>query len=233
MKHFKESGMPLWQKIAIGVGAFLVLGLIVLVIFFYSQYQGLKNNPNGEKDAEVKKLVEQIQKFYDLPDDEMPTVATVSDKSKITDQPFFTKAENGDKILIYRKNKLAILFRPSQNRLINVGPIDLDAISNSSNNSGSSAQTVAKLGLYNASSISGITTDVEKKLTSSSYASQITVAEKKNANSKSLGKVVVVDVVGSNKDLVEKIAATLGGEVGSLPAGEAKPAVDVAIFVGK
>jgi hypothetical protein len=231
---FYKTGMSLWQKIAITIGALVFIGLIVLVVFLYTQYQSLKKNPNGEKEAEVKQLVEQIRKFYDLPTDENPTVATVSDKSKVVNQPFFAKAENGDKILIYRKNKLAILFRPSQNRLINVGPIDLDAVSGNSTGSGSTTQAaIAKLGLYNASSTVGITTDVEKKLTTSAYASQISIAEKKNANSKSLGKVLIVDVAGSNKDLAEKIAATLGGEVGSLPAGETKPGVDIAVFIGK
>lgn len=233
MENFND-GMTTWQKIAIVVGVVLVVGALVAATYFYMQLQNLKKNPNAESDAEIKKLTEQVRKFYDLPTDETPTVATVSDKSKVADQPFFAKADNGDKILIYRKNKLAILFRPSQNKLINVGPIDLDAVSgNSSTSSSSSTASVAKLGLYNASTTVGVTNDVEKALAASSYGGNISIVEKKNANSNKLGKVVVVDLSGNNKDLASKVATTVGGSVGDLPSGESKPAVDIAVYIGK
>ena len=114
-----NSGMPLWQKLALGAGGLLLVVSLVAFLVMFIQYRNLKSDPNAEKDAEAKQLVAQVGKFYDLPTDETPTVATVSDKSKVVDQPFFAKAENGDKILIYRKNKLVILFRPSQNKIIN------------------------------------------------------------------------------------------------------------------
>lgn len=230
-----DSGMPLWQKLALGFGGLLLVVSIVAVVVMYFQYRNLKNDPNAEKNAETKQLVAQVGKFYDLPTDETPTVATVSDKSKVVDQPFFAKAENGDKILIYRKNKLVILFRPSQNKIINSGPVDLDAATGSASDATGQAQapSVAKIGLYNASTTVGVTNDAEKALTSSSYASSLSIAEKKNAVSNKLGKVVVVDVSGSNKDLAGKIASTMGGSVGDLPAGEPKPSVDIAVFIGK
>ncbi len=229
MDNFGKEGISTVQKVLIGVIAVVLLTSVGVTYFFYSQYQSLKANPNSANDAEVKKLVAQIKPFYDLPTDETPTVATVSDKSKVVDQPFFAKAENGDKILIYRKNKLAILFRPSQNKLINVGPIDLDAAAGSSG----ATTAVTKVGLYNASSSTGITATTEAKLTSASFASKIAIAEKKAAATKAPGKIVVVDVSGNSGELASSIASTLGGSVGELPAGETKPSVDVAVFVGK
>lgn len=230
-----NSGMPLWQKLALGFGGLLLIVSIVAFVVMYFQYRNLKNDPNAEKDAETKQLVAQVGKFYDLPTDETPTVATVSDKSKVADQPFFAKAENGDKILIYRKNKLVILFRPSQNKIINSGPVDLDAAAGASGSTPSQTQvpSVAKVGLYNASTTVGITNDAEKTLAGSSYASSLSIAEKKNASNTKLGKVVVVDVSGNNKDLAAKIAATMSGSVGDLPTGESKPSVDIAVYIGK
>lgn len=233
MDGFKSEGMSVVQKVLIGAVLVVLAVCIGLAVFFFMQYQNLKKNPNAEANAEVQKLVNQIKPYYDLPTDETPTVATVSDKSKVADQPFFAKAENGDKILIYRKNKLAILFRPSQNKIINVGPIDLDAATGGSTGStGSNTAAVAKIGLYNSGNASGVTTTAESKLTGASYASKLSVAEKKNATVKAPGKIIVVDVSGTHADLASSIASTLGGTVGALPAGEPKPPVDVAVYLG-
>jgi len=107
--------------------AFLVI--IVAIVggfgswYFYNKYQTLKANPNVEAQAEVKSLTTTIGKFMELPTDEDPTVATILDKEKIKDQPFFKNAKNGDKLLAYTKAMKAILYRPSTNRIIEVGPI--------------------------------------------------------------------------------------------------------------
>ena len=58
-----------------------------------------------------------------VPADETPTLASVTDKTKLKDQPFFKDAENGDQILIFPQAKKAIIYRESTNKLINVGPI--------------------------------------------------------------------------------------------------------------
>lgn len=76
--------------------------------------------------AEVDALVAQVGKLISLPTDEKPTVATVVDASKVKDQPFFANAKNDDKVLIYQKAAKAILFRPSENRIIEVGTLNIN-----------------------------------------------------------------------------------------------------------
>jgi len=76
--------------------------------------------------AEVNSLVAQVGKLISLPTDETPTVATVTDASKVKDQPFFANAKNDDKVLIYQKAAKAILFRPSENRIIEVGAVNIN-----------------------------------------------------------------------------------------------------------
>jgi hypothetical protein len=75
--------------------------------------------------TEAQTLISQIGKLTDLPQGETPTVATVTDITKLKDQPFFTNAKNGDKVLIYTTAKKAYLYRPSTNKLINIAPVNL------------------------------------------------------------------------------------------------------------
>lgn len=79
----------------------------------------------GAAQAEVDDLIAKVGKLISLPTDENPTVATVTDASKVKDQPFFANASNGDKVLIYQKAQKAILYRPSENRIIEVGAVNI------------------------------------------------------------------------------------------------------------
>lgn len=107
------------------VAVLVVLGLAAAATFFFFQYTYLKNNPNAAAQETTQRLVGKVGQLYVLPSDETPTVAQVQDKDKLKDQSFFSKAENGDYILIYTNSKLALLYREKDNKLINVGPINI------------------------------------------------------------------------------------------------------------
>ena len=64
-------------------------------------------------------------KLIELPKNEKPTVATVLDKTKLVDQPVFANAENGDKVLIYQGGQYALLYRPSTNKIISIGALNI------------------------------------------------------------------------------------------------------------
>ncbi len=59
-----------------------------------------------------------------LPKDEEPALLTITDKSKVT-TPFLSKSENGDKLLVYQNAKRVILYRPSLNKIVDVGPVSI------------------------------------------------------------------------------------------------------------
>jgi hypothetical protein len=52
-------------------------------------------------------------------------VATVSDPEKLKEQPFFTQAKKGDKLLIYAKARKAILYDPAINKIIEVSTLNI------------------------------------------------------------------------------------------------------------
>lgn len=113
----------------------LIIGLITVIILagvgflgwmYYDAQQEVDRlkNPQEAAKLEVEVLVERVSSLTELPN-EMPTVATVQDKTKLQSQAFFAKAENGDKVLIFTQSKRAILFRPSTNKIIEIAPINI------------------------------------------------------------------------------------------------------------
>ena len=96
------------------------LFIVFLVVYFLIAYQSNKANPDAALQKETKALTDRIGSFMELPLDEQPTLATVTDQEKLKGQNFFTHAQNGDKLLVYPKAKKAILYRPSTKKVIEV-----------------------------------------------------------------------------------------------------------------
>lgn len=101
-----------------------VLVLVIGLSIFYLLSQKPKISP---EEKETKELIFKVEKLMELPQDEIPTVATVLDESKVQEELFFKQAKTGDKLLAYIKNKKAILYRPSTNKIIEVAPISFEA----------------------------------------------------------------------------------------------------------
>lgn len=190
--------------------------------YYYSQNQKLAKNPNLAAQEESKRIVEAVGKLIDLPKEE-PTIATVTDKNKVKDQPFFAKSENGDKVLIFTKAKKAVLYRPSTNKVIEVAPVNIGE-------GQAQAAATVKVALYNGTKTTGLTTRAETQL--KEKVTNIEVVAKENA-SNDYTETVVIDLTGSNKAVADAVAKELGGTVGSLPSGETKPAgADILVILG-
>ncbi len=110
----------------------LVLGAIGGAGYMYMQNKKLKKDVQTAKDQKDGKisneeLLRKIGEHIVLPSNETPAILTVDDKDKLKDQPFFKPAENGDKIIIYTQAKKAIIYREAWNKIIDVGPVSVDA----------------------------------------------------------------------------------------------------------
>lgn len=111
--------------------ALIVLVLVALAgiygsVYFYNKYKDLNTDATVEAQKETERLVGLLDKLMELPQGELPTVATISDKDKLQDQPFFAQAQNGDILFAYTTAMKAILYRPSSNKIINVAPITIN-----------------------------------------------------------------------------------------------------------
>jgi hypothetical protein len=115
------------KRISLLILILIAIGGLLGTRYFYNKYQDLKNNANIEAEREVQKLVSVLGKLMELPAGEVPTVATISDKEKLTGQAFFAQAENGDILFAYTSAMKAILYRPMTNKIINVAPISINS----------------------------------------------------------------------------------------------------------
>lgn len=105
----------------------VIVVLLAAVIFLAWQYQKVSKSPSEESKKTSSRIIDKVSKIYLLPAGEEPTVAVIQDKSKLGNQEFFKNAKNGDYLLIYKEEKVALVYREEANRLVNVGPVNLDA----------------------------------------------------------------------------------------------------------
>lgn len=116
------------QLVVIVLSVALVAALTAGGYYFY-QYRTLRQklaNPAELAREQSQVLIRQVSRLMELPTDEEPTVATVADAAQLSaTQPFFAKAKNGFRVLIYPRARLAILYDPQTNKIINVGTISI------------------------------------------------------------------------------------------------------------
>ena len=238
-----KKGIP--YKIAV-----LVVLIIALAasFYFYVQYQNarkLLQNPTLVASEETKVLIAKVYTLIELPSGESPTIATVTDKSKLTDQPFFAKAQNGDKLLVYEKAGELILYRPSINKIIQVVPVNSNAVSSAPAqmkisttpaptsipiSSPTLTPKVISVAIYNGTKINGLASTTGDQLTTK--IAGLNVVKKADATGNYTG-TLVIDLTGNNSAVVKQIAADLNGKIGTLPANEVKPDADILVIVGK
>jgi len=209
-----------WGTLLIVAVSLVILAAGATAYYFYAKYQKVKQNPDIISQEETTWLVGKVSKLMQLPSG-TPTVATVLDKEKLKDQVFFKNAENGDKILVYMDAKKAILYRPSTDKIIEISPLVTDE----------QQSAKARVVLLNGTNKAGLTNDAEGKI--KDEVADIEIINKDNAQNKNYTKTMVVDLSGSFKTQADQIASLLGGEVGTLPDGEAKPDADIVVFVAQ
>lgn len=113
-----DKGYPKTVKVVI-----VVLSVLVLIGFGTAAYLYFGGNAKKDSSLRTEEIKNKVARLIDIPKDEVPTIATVTDKEKLKDQPFFKDAQNEDMLLIFPQAKKAIIYREKDNRLINVGPI--------------------------------------------------------------------------------------------------------------
>lgn len=109
-----------------GFGLGLFLGAIIATGVFYLRSPQIFNmrTPDEQARLATQAIVKEVGKLLILPTGEDPTVLDITDpQTLIAQQPFFTGAIAGDKLLVYKAAARAIVYSPSRHLIVNVGPV--------------------------------------------------------------------------------------------------------------
>jgi hypothetical protein len=107
---------------------FIVPLLVLIVVaagsYEYGRYSVYNQYPQLSKQDEANAILGKLSLLIQLPQNETPNMATIIDAAAAKKQQAFVQdAENGDVLIIYSNADMAILYRPSTNKIIAVGPI--------------------------------------------------------------------------------------------------------------
>lgn len=114
------------QLLTIILGSVIAILVVVIGVLGW-KYQQASKSPDAEAKKTSSRVIEKVSSLYMVPGDEEPTVAQIQDKNKLGNQDFFKNTQNGDYLLIYQKNKVALVYREKDDKLVTVGPVNIDA----------------------------------------------------------------------------------------------------------
>lgn len=120
------------------LSAVIVIALLILVVTLETRRSQAQNqleqltirleqlqtgNTSQNREA-AERIVERVRTLIAIPDDVVPTVATIIDVETLRQRnPFYLKAENGDHLIVTADR--AILYDPDENKIIDVLPVQL------------------------------------------------------------------------------------------------------------
>lgn len=188
----------------------MLLALTAIVLLAGGWYFFAHRTPDYA--AENSRLVAAVSKLTIVPPDETPSVTTVVDETKIN-QEFLRNAKKGDKVLLYFQSGRAIVYRPSTNQIVNIGPLETPK-----------PRVFIRKG--------SATDNTAAVRTAIAKTSDFLLASQDESPNKTYAKTVVVDVTGNRPDLAGKLAQMLRVNVVPLPAGEDRPDADLLVIVG-
>lgn len=117
---------------------YIAIGIVIVVLvllaggLYYRTYQtaGPNNLTNGTSTAQTAQLQAVLAKLAThmvLPTGEVPQIGQIDDPVQAAKtQPFVAGAQKGDLLIVYVKALKAIVYSPSRDLIVNVGPVSMN-----------------------------------------------------------------------------------------------------------
>lgn len=113
-------------------GTITLIVIIILIIIasvyaftYYKKVKTLSQDPAKVNEAKIAELVKKVGRLIDLPTDESPVLATITDTAPLANNPFFVNAKIGDEVLLYTVSKKAFLYDPKADLIIEVASLNI------------------------------------------------------------------------------------------------------------
>lgn len=188
---------------------FLSLLAVVLIGAASLLYGRMQQDPVSAN----QQLIAEVGEKALLPSDETPAITTVIDETQLN-QEFLRSAKEGDKVLLYFQAGKAIVYRPANGKIVNMGPLETPK---------------PRVFLRNGSQTNNITTVAN----AISNSSEFVLASRDESPKKTYARTIVIDLSGTRPDVATRLAQLLKATVATLPEGESRPDGDVMVIVGK
>lgn len=198
---------------------YTIIGLVILFIFIIA---GLTSLHKDTKLGDLKSIEDKVGQLMLLPSNEEPTLATVTDRSKLKDGFLMNHAKDGDRLLIYSKNQIVIIYRPSINKIAGVGSVSVDPAVMESKGT-----TITVLDGANKPDK---TQEIINKV-KSAYP-EMKVVDGGESPRQDLPSTLVIDNTNSKDELLLSLAQLINGKQGVPPLGVTKSQTDMMIIVG-
>lgn len=246
-----SSSMAGKYKNLISTLAVLAIVGVGISAFLFWQYQKTQKElqtikkattaSQGANSDQLSKIVAEVGKIMKLPEGEVPTMATISDISKLKEQAFFKNGKNGDILLVYNKAGKAILYNPTEKKIVEIAPVGstgTPAGSPGANPSPKSSPTPTptpfqpKVLLRNGTMTPNLAAKIEGEI-KKAFPSVI-ITGKENAARNTYEKTILVILNQTAKETAQNIAKNLNAATSDLPSAEQKPLnTDILIVIGK
>ncbi len=106
-----------------------LLALIAVALWswgFYAlgAFAVYRAHPELSQSERASQILSKVSRLIQLPQGEPPTMATINNAAQAkVNQPFLASAEDGDVLIVYQRAEEALLYRPSTDKLVAVGPV--------------------------------------------------------------------------------------------------------------
>ena len=247
------------NSVIIGIALFVALSGYLAYNYYSTQKElsEYKGNTDLRTLKENKEILENIKKQVLVPENEEPRIGVVKDAFRLRGQAFFARVENGDKVIIYDTDQLAVLYRPSTKKIIEVAQVkisDFDAAQNQLADTNQStspnyvlgdsekraddskadegAEEPARVAVYNGTTITGLAGKLSTYLKKELGDGAITTPKIENANG-TYENTIIIDVTGKYSETFSKVKSLLSAEVSEKPSDVELPDVDFVIIAGK
>lgn len=174
------------------------------------------------KEDEVKKIVAEVAKLARLPQNETPSIATITDVSKLKDQPFFKDAKNGDILLVFNNSGKAVLYDPKDKKIVDVTTLSTSPSFNQQ----------FKVVIRNGTATQNLAIKIEEELKKA--LGVVNVVSKENAQKNNYEKTQISLINQTASEYAANVAKAINAQVVDFPEGEPKPKdADILIIIGK